>query len=759
MTEYARLVVAVDSTQVGKARRELDKIPGSADSVVSSIKRIGAAIGAYMSVKAVINAADEYGQMASRMKQATASAEEYATVQARLLDTANRTYRPLAEAQELFIRTADSLKSLGYETSAALDITDSFSYLLVTNAASAERAGSAINAYSKAIQTGKVDSESWQSILAAMPTVVDGLAQATGRSTQEIRKLGVEGKLSLGALNESLRRTAETNGELADKMETSVGDAVTTLQNSFQVLVGKVNESTGATGGLVTSIESLADLLKDPKTAEGLATLTSQLVTLTGWMVQGAAATATFFDNLTDSLAGIEHLDGVQVLERAIHDTTVELNNLQGDLHSPDWMLSIRGLDRGQIEARVRSLKLDLQGLKGTLAEVRAEAAKPAAVVVPDASGKPAGVVAAEAAQAASQKASDALAKLYASQLASLQRQAALHGEVGEAARISYEIQSGALKGLGQKEAGRLMLLARELDLRRQLQEAEEAGDQYKRTMGEIAMGSGGNADIDRLNEAYFRRKEVIDAALAAEYLTKQQHDAAMIVLDQATADARSQVLYDYQRSQEQATLQTMGSIVSITQAQVQQMQELVEEGGAIGKAFFVMTQGLAAANAIINGFQSAMAIRVAYAQMAAMSGPAAPGVLAAGETHANVAQTMGFATAGMIAGQTLQSFDGGGFTGGGPRVGGLDGKGGFMAMVHPNETIIDHTRPGGKSGGWSQNVVVNLIEDASKAGKVEQRRESDGSLTMDAFVASLYGEGEAYQAISGKFGMRGVGK
>lgn len=39
-------------------------------------------------------------------------------------------------------------------------------------------------------------------------------------------------------------------------------------------------------------------------------------------------------------------------------------------------------------------------------------------------------------------------------------------------------------------------------------------------------------------------------------------------------------------------------------------------------------------------------------------------------------------------------SFDGGGFTGLGSRSGGLDGKGGFMAMLHPRETIIDHTNP-----------------------------------------------------------------
>ena len=48
-------------------------------------------------------------------------------------------------------------------------------------------------------------------------------------------------------------------------------------------------------------------------------------------------------------------------------------------------------------------------------------------------------------------------------------------------------------------------------------------------------------------------------------------------------------------------------------------------------------------------------------------------------------------------------SFDGGGYTGNGPRTGGLDGRGGFMAMLHPNETVVDHSR--GNSGG---EVVVN---------------------------------------------------
>lgn len=56
-------------------------------------------------------------------------------------------------------------------------------------------------------------------------------------------------------------------------------------------------------------------------------------------------------------------------------------------------------------------------------------------------------------------------------------------------------------------------------------------------------------------------------------------------------------------------------------------------------------------------------------------------------------------------------SFDGGGYTGSGARVGGLDGKGGFWAMMHPDETVIDHTK--GQSAtsqlGGTSEVLVSL--------------------------------------------------
>lgn len=69
----------------------------------------------------------------------------------------------------------------------------------------------------------------------------------------------------------------------------------------------------------------------------------------------------------------------------------------------------------------------------------------------------------------------------------------------------------------------------------------------------------------------------------------------------------------------------------------------------------------------------------------------------------------------------SLLSFDGGGYTWDGPRSGGLDGKGGRLAMLHPRETVIDHTK-GQRASAAPQ--VVNVVVTANDYfdARVDQR-------------------------------------
>lgn len=77
-----------------------------------------------------------------------------------------------------------------------------------------------------------------------------------------------------------------------------------------------------------------------------------------------------------------------------------------------------------------------------------------------------------------------------------------------------------------------------------------------------------------------------------------------------------------------------------------------------------------------------------------------------------------------------LFSFDGGGSTGPGSRSGGVDGKGGFPALLHPNETVIDHTKGGGAGQLASKIEVVSRFDAngnfESNVERISQRVSGD---------------------------------
>jgi len=61
--------------------------------------------------------------------------------------------------------------------------------------------------------------------------------------------------------------------------------------------------------------------------------------------------------------------------------------------------------------------------------------------------------------------------------------------------------------------------------------------------------------------------------------------------------------------------------------------------------------------------------------------------------------------------GGSLPTVEGGGYTGMGVRSGGIDGRGGFPAILHPNETVIDHTK--GQGMGATVNFNISTVDAA----------------------------------------------
>lgn len=107
----------------------------------------------------------------------------------------------------------------------------------------------------------------------------------------------------------------------------------------------------------------------------------------------------------------------------------------------------------------------------------------------------------------------------------------------------------------------------------------------------------------------------------------------------------------------------------------------------------------------INKAFQIAQAIMQTY-QGATLALSSYPPPLSFAMAAAQVAAGLG-----QVAQIKAQSFEGGGFTGMGARAGGIDGKGGFLSVLHPNETVTDHTK-----GGGAGITIINNV-DATGAG------------------------------------------
>ncbi|MFY7465256.1 tape measure protein [Enterobacter cloacae complex sp. CDL006] len=253
-----------------------DDTDESADNLNTTLSKLAATIKLIFAAGALREMAkmvQSYQEMAERVQMATSSQAEFESVQRRLLNTANGTYRSLAEAQELYIRSADGLRSMGYSTEQAIDVQDSMSYAFVKNAASAYRAESAISAFTKAINTGKVSADQWESITTAIPTVINDIASASGKTAGEIRALGAAGKLTATDLSEGLRQSLDDNTAAAAGMSNNLTDAGVRMKTAFTEVLVAIEDQTGAlqtfTNGLIAAADTTLEFGRDSESMAG----------------------------------------------------------------------------------------------------------------------------------------------------------------------------------------------------------------------------------------------------------------------------------------------------------------------------------------------------------------------------------------------------------------------------------------------------------------------------------------------------------
>lgn len=264
---FGRTVDGVRS-DIDRASASASKHAGAIQSMTSTIGSYASAAAAAFSVGRAIAAADEWGQLASRIDIAAGSADAAADATSRLMDVSNRTYKSFANSAELYIRTSGALTELGYSADQALGMVEALQYGLTVSSANQERSTSVIDAWSKSILNGRMGLEEYQSVIAGAPRLQQALADSLGVTNAELQQLARDGKLTTDVLIGVTSQVGRL-GEEADRMPVTMADSWQRFNNQLSRFAGNAESNIGAIRVMTSGVTLLGDNLDVLATVAG----------------------------------------------------------------------------------------------------------------------------------------------------------------------------------------------------------------------------------------------------------------------------------------------------------------------------------------------------------------------------------------------------------------------------------------------------------------------------------------------------------
>ncbi|WP_049188510.1 tape measure protein [Serratia marcescens] len=286
----ASIVLEEMQRQTGKASKSVDALSSSADKAGNSmvgLKTVLTGVASAISVsliidygKAFLTVADNITQLQARIARLTSDTSTAKSTFIGLAAIASNTGASLKDTAKLWETMTASLKETGATNSQILALTDTLQKIGRVGGSSSEEMANALRQFGQSIASGTVRAEEFNSIVEQMPELARQIAAGLGMTGGQLRQAMLEGKLSAeDAINAIMKQSDSLNEEFK-KLPRTMDQASNTLTISLQMLIGKMNETVGASQTMVTIIDSISSAIdrlsgKTETAAQRISDLTS----------------------------------------------------------------------------------------------------------------------------------------------------------------------------------------------------------------------------------------------------------------------------------------------------------------------------------------------------------------------------------------------------------------------------------------------------------------------------------------------------
>ena len=270
-----QIKITADASQALRSVQDIQRSLGGLNTTATSLNRtmgnLANTLVASLSVAAVTRAGDAYTQFNNQIKSVSSTQAELGTAMSEVQRIANETGTPLQQVGQLYTRLSVAGQNLGISQDRILRATEGVSKQLKIFGLDAANAQSVMYQFGQAVGLGVARTEELKQIMEASPQFVKLMAQQFGKTTTQFLADVAAQKVGAEDLIAAQERMANTS--LWGKYQKTIGDATTTISNNFQIMMGRMEASTG----LFSKIADVLDMVgknMDIVTAAGAAFLT-----------------------------------------------------------------------------------------------------------------------------------------------------------------------------------------------------------------------------------------------------------------------------------------------------------------------------------------------------------------------------------------------------------------------------------------------------------------------------------------------------
>lgn len=270
-----------DTSQLTKGfKRAESTVSKASKTMVTAIKTLTVAyigLNAIDLVGNLVKQADAMTLIDTRLKLATKSTEELVKAQKELFDISQEARVGFSGTVDLFERITRSTKDYGTSQKEIIGLTETINKAMVISGGTAQSMNAAI------IQLGQAFSADFQAVgqeLASIreqaPRLYQALLEGTELSSKAFKKHAEDGKLSTQIIIDALKTQAESVGTEFEKVNLTVDQSQTQLQNSSLKIIGMFDEMSGASSFVAESISDISKSI-DELTPENIEETTKQI--------------------------------------------------------------------------------------------------------------------------------------------------------------------------------------------------------------------------------------------------------------------------------------------------------------------------------------------------------------------------------------------------------------------------------------------------------------------------------------------------